>query len=577
MSANEELLDAQIRHSIYVQRFGGGQVRRYLALLNRADADMVDIIRTRVARIADRGYDTGPATTARLNEVLDSIRQLIAAAHQAANAELTDGLQGFADYERAWHVTQLQTQLPAALSVSAPPLPAVTAAVFKRPFQGRLLSEWMEGIEASRRARVRDAIRIGLVEGQPIDQIVGRIRGTRARGYQDGLLEIDRRGAEAMVRTAVNHTSNAARQEVFADNEALIKGIRWVSTLDGRTTAICQSRDGKVYPVDRGPRPPAHIGCRSATVAVLKSWKELGIDVEDAPPLMRASLNGQVPGDLTYGEWLKRQSAAFQDDVLGKAKGALFRTGKLSLDRFVDKSGKELSLDQLKALEPAAFKQAGLDNPIKPPRGQPADAIAKFLSAPTEQNELLQRLYQDDYETNMAAVRKAKRSQGWSASDESLGAARYYTGEGYQKINQRMRESGGTLDDRKFTALTAEAIRSLPQHSSDPIFRVPTKRQANADRWWDSAVSGETLDLGNQLQSFSKAPAFVNEWDGGTDVIFRIAAPKRGAYIEALTQNPGEHEVLLPPGMVYRVVAKGRAMVGTKIYRVIDLEIGDVS
>lgn len=360
MSANEVLLDAQIRHSIYVQRFGGGQVRRYLALLNRADADMVDIIRSRVARIAERGYDTGPATTARLNEVLDSIRQLIAASHQAANADLTENLQGFADYERTWHVSQLQTQLPTALSVSAPPLPAVTAAVFKRPFQGRLLSEWMDGVEAAKRARVRDAIRIGLVEGQPIDQIVRRIRGSRARNYQDGLLEIDRRGAEAMVRTAVNHTSNAARQEVFADNEALIKGIRWVSTLDGRTTAVCQSRDGKLYPVDSGPRPPAHIGCRSATVAVLRSWKEMGIDVEDAPAPTRASLNGQVPGDLTYGEWLKRQPVAFQDEVLGKAKGALFRKGGLPVDRFVDRSGRELTLAELRAIEPEAFNRAGL-------------------------------------------------------------------------------------------------------------------------------------------------------------------------------------------------------------------------
>lgn len=38
----------------------------------------------------------------------------------------------------------------------------------------------------------------------------------------------------------------------------------------------------------------------------------------------------------TYGEWLARQPAAVQEDVLGPARYKLFSKGELSIDRFVD-------------------------------------------------------------------------------------------------------------------------------------------------------------------------------------------------------------------------------------------------
>ncbi|MGT2493119.1 hypothetical protein ACU4GD_28060 [Cupriavidus basilensis] len=56
------------------------------------------------------------------------------------------------------------------------------AAALSRPFQGRLLKEWASNIEADRMVRIRDAIRIGFVEGQTTDQIIRRVRGTRAKG-----------------------------------------------------------------------------------------------------------------------------------------------------------------------------------------------------------------------------------------------------------------------------------------------------------------------------------------------------------------------------------------------------------
>ena len=71
-------------------------------------------------------------------------------------------------------------------------------------------------------------------------------------------------------------------------------------------------------------------------------------------------MDGQVAETETYQTWLSKKSPAFQDDVLGKSRGKLFRAG-MTLDRFVDTSGKEYTLKQLKEKYSAIFDQAGVD------------------------------------------------------------------------------------------------------------------------------------------------------------------------------------------------------------------------
>ena len=359
-TVNERLADAAISHQIGLQRYGTGVVRRIIALLNRTDRDLFAQLTAALEQMPPEAF-----TVQRLDRLLVEVNRLNAEAYKAAGEELDKALLELAGYEASFQHRMLQSVLPAeiaeALTLTAVPANQAYAAAMARPFQGKLLKEALKDVEAAKAIRIRDAIRMGFVEGETISQMVRRIRGTRALGYADGLMEIDRRGAEALVRTAVNHTANYARQATYEANADLIQQVQWVSTLDGRTSSVCQARDGQVFPIDKGPRPPAHWGCRSSTAPVLKSaWEALGLSETEIAEADRASMDGQVAGSTTYQSWLKGKPADFQDDILGPTKGRLFRQGGLTLDRFVDSRGREYTLDELRKRDAAAFERVGL-------------------------------------------------------------------------------------------------------------------------------------------------------------------------------------------------------------------------
>ena len=336
MTANEDIFDGAVRHLHWLERYKSGEVRRIVTLLNIADKDLVERIAVRLTRIG-RGENPSKAETERLEKLLKEIRDtkegLSYALYEEARVELTE----FALHEVEFKQTLIEA---AGVSLTKPSISQLKAVVTARPFQGRFLKDWYKGLGENQAQRITDALRIGIIEGQTTDQIVRRIRGSKALKYTDGIMEMGRRETATIVRTAIAHVANKASEELYAENHDFIEGVQWVSTLDGRTTALCASRDGKIYPVGKGPRPPAHHNCRSTTIPYL------GVSSGS-----RASAFGPVPRSETYQTWLRKQSAAFQDEALGKGKAKLFREEKYSLDRFIDPTGREYTLQQLKQLD----------------------------------------------------------------------------------------------------------------------------------------------------------------------------------------------------------------------------------
>lgn len=398
VTANELYLDASLRHQIGLRRYSAGLNRRIAALLEEADRELTERLRVRLGRFEGRPLDyTGERWTSLLRDFSAARAAALGEVRTLARTELNT----LAGMEAAREASLLASAIPIEISfatVAADQLRAITSS---RPFQGRLLRDWFRNLERGDQARLTQALQLGMTQGEPIDDIVRRVVGTRRNGYADGILAITRRDAQAVVRTAVNHVSNVAREYVWEANSDIITARIWVSTLDGRTSAVCRSRDGKGRPVKEGgslpegveplvPRnatPPAHINCRSTMVAYIdgvglvgnrptvtdtrtrerreidfrRMAREQGRPIQEIRREWAARNVGTVPASTDYQTFMSRQGASFQDEVLGRTKGRLFREGGMKLDHFVDRAGNELTLSQLAATRPEAFRRAGLD------------------------------------------------------------------------------------------------------------------------------------------------------------------------------------------------------------------------
>lgn len=354
-TANEELLNRVIRHQVYLERFKASELPKLIAQLNALDADLIDQL-----------HRMDPATLGgrRMVDMIDKVAQISDEATKRYAAALDGSLMGLGKYETSWTSANIAQAMGAEILVKAgleivtPDPNLLKAAIYSRPLQGRLLKDWVAGLGDARKSRLAAAIRIAMIEQQTIGQLVTRIIGTKANDYRDGILEISRRGAAILARTATQHVSNEARRLSYDQNSDVVSEVQWVATLDGRTTPYCRAMDGKRFALDSGPRPPAHIGCRSTTVPVLKSWADIGIDAGDISEGTRASMNGQVPDTLTYDAWLRKQTPDLQDEILGRAKADLFRNG-LTMDKFVDLNTQhEFTLDELRQREPEIWSAA---------------------------------------------------------------------------------------------------------------------------------------------------------------------------------------------------------------------------
>ncbi len=272
-TVNKKIQDGLIKHQIGLLRLSGGITKKVVSLLNRVEDDIIRQLRT---------LDEEP-TIRQLNAILHNVRGIINAGRPETLGLLQEELTDLADYEAEFVKNLITGAVPVEFNMSMPTTNQLSSIVTSRPFQGKLLKEWVTDISESQRRGVRDAVRMGMVEGQSIGQIAKRIRGTKAFQYRDGIMEIHRRGAQAMVRTAVNHTATQARELLYEKNDDIISGVQWCSTLDGRTTPICMARDGMVFPVGSGPRPPAHVNCfidHQIPIYTSKGWKKINSIIE---------------------------------------------------------------------------------------------------------------------------------------------------------------------------------------------------------------------------------------------------------------------------------------------------------
>lgn len=354
MASNKHLTDIVTRHQVYLERLKSSQVRNFDTTLRKLEKAILQVVNSlEVETLND-------LTKAKLKEVLVQLRGAQTQIMLDSVDKLMTEFEKIAGYEAEFEAKSFG-QLGVEVAVTYVPAKKAFAAAMGQPLSatGQMLDSFVKDWAAGEIEAVNNLITKGYADGWTNQQLVQAIRGTKKAGYADGIIAKIGRDADAVVRTAVQHVASSARMQTWAANSDIVKGYRWVSTLDGKTTQTCRSLDGKVFELGKGPRPPIHIRCRSTTVAELDSK----FDFLDEGAT-RSSKDGYVDADLTYYDWLKKQPASFQDSAIGPTRGKLLRNGGLTAEEFarlnLGRNFEPLTLEAMRKLEPAAFERAGI-------------------------------------------------------------------------------------------------------------------------------------------------------------------------------------------------------------------------
>jgi len=367
--------DAVATQTVNILRVAAGQQKAALARLAELQTDLTGAL--------ENAEGLSPNKLAKLDALLKQTDKSIAQGYSDIKAQHAEGLGGIAKIESK-HAAKLVTAgigVP-VVSVMIPEKQLETIVDGKHIF-GHSAGEWWDGQANDLQQKFRGVVQQGILLGQSVDEMTAKVRGTKAGGFEDGIMPAKKREAAALVRSAAISVANEARLRQFKEMGDLVKGIQWVATLDTRTTPICRALDGKQWrlpdlkPIGHDkafPGPTAHWNCRSTQISVLRSWEELAgkelpsIGEEELEAQMRAnakaaglsqekidlqvsnqraSMDGPVKATNTFEDWLRLQSDARIDQVLGPGKAALWKTGKVTVSDMTDQTNRPLTIAQL--------------------------------------------------------------------------------------------------------------------------------------------------------------------------------------------------------------------------------------
>lgn len=347
--ATEDFADRLRRRVVGGLRFEAFERRRALALLQEVETEIVE----KLARVDPSGVTQTAAQQRRLRSLLRDVRVRIREAMRSLRDAARDGLNEFAAAEAAWAQQSMQRAVSGAaidIGIRVAPAPVLRSLVDDTLIVGRPLEEWWSRQGDGMIDRFQQQMRLGVAQGETLEQLIRRVRGTRANRFTDGIMTASRRSAEMAVRTSVTAIGNASRIAVYQANADLITGFVHSSVLDTRTSVTCASRDGKAWGPDRKPlgghriayqQPPLHPNCRSVILPRIGDVTRI--------PGQRASQDGPVPASQTFETWLRTKTVAEQNAILGAGRARVWRQNKLTLSQLLDFKGDPLSVAELSA------------------------------------------------------------------------------------------------------------------------------------------------------------------------------------------------------------------------------------
>lgn len=252
-------------------------------------------------------------TTTALGHTLERLQQLTA----TTGREVAGALPGLLDLAAAHQSRLIAAQLPAVharlpVMVATRSLDAIVARATQQ------ITAASHPIPTDVGAHIRSALIRGTAIGEnpreAAADMLDRIGST---------FDLGRRRAETIARTEMVDANREAARLLREANADVVAGWAWCATLGPRTCQVCVAMHGTVYPHD-APGPLDHPSGRCTSIPVTKTWRELGIDIDEPhAPAMQ-------PGP----DWFDHQPEATQRSILGARRYEAWRRGDYPPDQW---------------------------------------------------------------------------------------------------------------------------------------------------------------------------------------------------------------------------------------------------
>lgn len=335
--------DAEIAHSIQVIKTANGMAKG-------VDAHLKVIAEYVRSRLAKHDYID---TQKLLNEIRKDVDEVVLKELGEFITELSGDMSSLTDVEINFN-REILVAGTSATAIASPSSARVYKLFEKAPLvlngQATAVDDYLSGFVSSQRDRIKSILIGGWANGKTTREISKEIIGTQS---MRGSLDIARSSAFRMAKDLSSHLSNTAKTSFARENDDVIVGERQVSTLDSKTSDICQANDGREYYYDKDgynfPRPPLHMNCRSTMTFIINPEYELSRD-STRPAVVNGEAK-QVSSKEDYVSWIKRQPYEVQVEALGAKRALLIKN--MSADDFrksaYNQLGEYITLDQMAA------------------------------------------------------------------------------------------------------------------------------------------------------------------------------------------------------------------------------------
>jgi len=342
MASVQTLIDANAVHQISMQRLSTGQAKKVDPFLKAAQK----YIRERLAK-----EPSNTVSAARLKKLLDDVNDNVKGIYTDWNKQLTIDLGDIAKMEAEFQVDTINSVVfNVTLGAPASDKIMATARAMQLPIEARgtiSLRKMLNQFPVKETKRVVNALNIGLSAGETT-QVMSR----QVNAIIGGL---SRSNSFSLTKTAISAVQSAAKDETYKENDDVIIGYRWVSTLDSSTTNQCKALSDRVFLNSNKSEikimPPLHYGERSTTAPEINGKYSFD-DSAAKRPAIGADGVEQVSAKEDYYTFLRRQPAEFQNEAFnGNEMGKVFRNAGLTNAEFskaaIDRFGNPLTLDEM--------------------------------------------------------------------------------------------------------------------------------------------------------------------------------------------------------------------------------------